>query len=96
VDLGLGRGPLPDDYDRGKVEEVVMALLHLTSFADRGCTRAWKGHAFDVMHALHDRGWILDPRNSAKSVVLTDEGVAAAERLFAKHFGPAAGRPAAR
>jgi hypothetical protein len=32
------------DYDEGKVDEMVLALLYLTSFTEQGFVRAWKGH----------------------------------------------------
>ena len=38
------------------------------------------------MNRLHDKGWILDPKNKAKAVVFTDEGEAKADELFWKHF----------
>lgn len=74
------------DFDQDKVDEVVMGLLTLTMFEDHGIVRAWKGHDWDVMDRLHERGWIRDPKGKAKSVVLTPEGVARAEALFDKHF----------
>jgi len=70
-----------------RIQETVMALLSLTMFEDGPATRAWKGHDFAVLDALHERGWIANPKGKAKSVVLTDEGRAKAEELFAKHFG---------
>ena len=39
------------------------------------------------LNRLHDKGWFLNPRNKAKSVVLTEEGEALAQALFDKHFG---------
>jgi len=30
-------------YNEEKVDEMVLALLYLTSFTERGITRAWKG-----------------------------------------------------
>ena len=73
--------------DWEKVDEVTMALLKLTSFTEHGYTRSWKGHDWDVMNRLHQKGWIHDPVGKAKSVVLTEEGIRQAEALFEKHFG---------
>ena len=42
------------------------------------------------MNRLHEKGLIGDPVSKAKSVVVTAEGVAEAERLFEKLFGPGA------
>ena len=39
------------------------------------------------MNLLHEKGWITDPKNKYKSVVLSDEAVDLAERMFLKHFG---------
>ena len=73
--------------DWEKVDEVTMALLKFTSFTEHGYTRSWKGHDWDVMNRLHQKGWIHDPVGKAKSVVLTEEGIRQAEALFEKHFG---------
>ena len=75
------------DYDEDKVDEVVLALLCLTMFADGGVTRAWKGHDWDALNRLHEKGYISDPKSKAKSVVLTEEGEKMARELFQKHFG---------
>ena len=73
-----------DSYDQDKIDEVVLALMQLTLHDDY---RAWKGFDWDVLDRLHEKGWIADPRNKAKSVVLTEEGLAQSARLFEKHFG---------
>ena len=76
------------DYDRGKVDEMVMAaLLALTMFRDQFEVRAWKGHDWDALDRLHERGYISDPKSKAKSVALTEEGERQALKLFARHFG---------
>ncbi len=72
------------DWD--KVEEMSLALLHLTTFEDRGLVRAWKGHAWEVLNRLHEHGWIDDPVGKAKSVAVTQEGVRRSRELFQKHF----------
>jgi len=72
--------------DRNRIEEVAMALLSLTMFEDHGITRVWKGIDWDVLDALHARGWISDPKSRARSVVVSPEGVSAARELFRKHF----------
>ena len=77
-------------FDTDKVDEVVLALLHLNSFDSRGATRAWKGFDWECLDRLHARGLISDPRSKAKSVVLSDEGERLARELFARHFGGAA------
>lgn len=76
------------DIDEDKIDEAVLALLFLTL---HGSSRAWKGHDWDAMERLYDKGMILDPVGKAKSVVLTEQGLAESERLFNKLF---AKRPA--
>jgi hypothetical protein len=85
-----GRRAMPDDrhlpdldYDREKVDEIVLALLWLTLHDDY---RAWKGHDWDVLARLHQRGYIDDPRNKAKSVLLSEEGKQRSRKLFARYF----------
>ena len=59
------------EYDRDKVDEMVLALLWLTLAADH---RAWKSHDWDALDRLHAKGYISDPKSKAKSVVLSEEG----------------------
>jgi hypothetical protein len=75
------------DYDRDKVDEAVLALLYLTMHGDSYGTRAWKGHNWDALGRLHEKGYIGDPVGKAKSVVMTDAGIAKSEELFQKLFG---------
>lgn len=74
-------------YDERKVEDVVLALLHLNAFKDKYGWRAWKGFDWDALDRLYERGLIGNPKSKAKSVPLTDEGVNLAEELFHRHFG---------
>ena len=71
------------EYDQDKVDEVVLALLQLTRCGDG---RAWKGHDWVTLDRLHEKGYIGDPKNKAKSVVLTEEGERRSRELFEKHF----------
>jgi hypothetical protein len=74
------------EYDTTKVDEVVLALLHLNAHSDHGITRAWKGFDWDAMDRLHAQGLISDPKSKAKSVLLTEEGERKAEELFRRYF----------
>ncbi len=49
--------------------------------------RAWKGHDWDALDRLPQKGFIENPVSKAKSVVLTEEGLRESERRFQKHFG---------
>lgn len=77
--------PNPD-----KIDDAVLALLHLTSFREGrdefSVTRAWKGHDWDALERLYQKGFIADPKNKNKSVVLTGEGVKQSEALFKRLF----------
>jgi hypothetical protein len=74
--------------DTDKIDETVLALLHLT-LHDRA--RAWKGHDWEVLNRLHRKGMIDNPVSNAKSVLLTDQGLAKSERLFRELFERVAG-----
>ena len=75
------------EYDKDKVDEMVLALLYLTMFGeDQYGARAWKSHDWDAMDRLHEKGYISDPKSKAKSVVMTEEGAKRAKELFEKHF----------
>ncbi|HMA36755.1 MAG TPA: DUF6429 family protein [Chloroflexia bacterium] len=76
------------DYDSAKVNEVVLALLYLWSWREYGAQRSWKGLDWDVLDLLHEQGWISDPKSKAKSVLLTEDGVAKAQEFVAKYFQP--------
>jgi hypothetical protein len=71
------------EIDTDRIDEVVLGLFWLTLHDDR---RAWKGHDWDVMNRLYEKGMIHDPVNKAKSVVLTDEGLEKAEEVFRALF----------
>lgn len=75
------------DYDRDKVDDVVLALMVLNFHGDKYETRAWKSFDWDAMDRLYEKGFISDPKSKAKSVAMKDEGLARAEDLFEKLFG---------
>ena len=74
-------------YDKDRVDDLVLALLHLTSFTERGVTRAWKSHSWDALDRLHEKGFISDPKSKSKSVLLSEQGVEKSKELFAKLCG---------
>ncbi|WP_152438375.1 MULTISPECIES: DUF6429 family protein [unclassified Marinobacter] len=71
------------EIDENKIDETVLALLYLTLHDG---ARAWKSFDWDSMNRLHEKGFITDPVNKAKSVVLTEDGLQASERLFKQLF----------
>jgi hypothetical protein len=72
------------ELDTQKIDDAVLALLYLGLHDD---ARAWKGFDWDAMHRLHEHNYISDPRNKAKSVVFTEEGLERAKVLLEKLFG---------
>jgi hypothetical protein len=77
-----------DDIDTDKIDNAVLALLYLTLHDQY---RTWKGHDWDALDRLHEKGFISDPVSKAKSVVFTDEGLRESERLFHAMFGKSPG-----
>ncbi|WP_221029183.1 DUF6429 family protein [Actomonas aquatica] len=78
-------------HDTDKIDEDVLALLFLTAHRERDGYpwRTWKGHDWEVMDRLCEKGFISDPHGKAKSVVFTEEGFAKAQQLFeAKYTKP--------
>jgi len=71
------------DTDTDRIDEAVLALLWL-NLSTTGT--AWKGFDWSAMDRLNERGLISDPARKAKSVHLTDDGMAEAERLFTALF----------
>ncbi|UFS67147.1 DUF6429 family protein [Paracoccus denitrificans] len=71
------------EIDKDKIDDAILALLYLTLDRDG---RAWKGFDWSALNRLHEKGFIGDPVNKAKSVWLTDEGIARSERLFREMF----------
>jgi len=75
------------DIDTNKIDEAVLALLHLTRCDDRLGAAAWKSHDWDALKRLHEKGYIGNPVSKSKSVALTEEGKVKAEELFRKLLG---------
>ncbi len=75
------------DYDADKLDEMVLALLYLTGFEDEYGMQAWKNLPWEALDRLHEKGYISNPKNKAKSVTLSEEGAKLSEELFIRHFG---------
>jgi hypothetical protein len=73
-------------HDERRVQDAVLALMHLNAHADKLGWRAWKTFPWEATDGLYERGLIDDPRSKAKSVALTDEGARLAEQLFTELF----------
>ena len=75
------------DYDRQKIDEAVLGLLYLNLHQSGGASRAWKGFDWEALDRLYERGLIANPRNEAKSVLLTVEGLEACKSACDRLFG---------
>ena len=73
-------------FNENSVDEVVLALMHLTTFREASGYRTWKGHDWEVLNRLHKKGFIGDPKSKSRSVELTGDGHRNSEELFRKHF----------
>ena len=71
------------NWDPEKIDEAALGLLYHTLHDGN---RAWKSLDWDAMERLHQKGWIENPASRAKSVVLTSEGLKAAERSAKTHL----------
>ncbi len=78
--------PIPDNTDKDILAEASLALLWLSVHGNEYEARAWKGLDWDVTNLLFEKGWIFDPKNKAKSVVFTEEGIKLSEEYFKKYF----------
>jgi hypothetical protein len=74
------------EYDKDKIDEMVLALLYLTSFDQEVVIRAWKSHDWDALDRLYEKDYISDPKSKAKSIAFSEEGFKLSEELFKKHF----------
>jgi len=62
------------EYDKDRVDEMVLAFLYLTTFEYGRSPRAWKGTDREALNRLHEKGFIDNPKVRAKSIMLTGEG----------------------
>ena len=69
--------------DTDKVDKAVLALLQLGLHDEN---RSWKTFDWEVMNRLYEAGLISNPVGKAKSVQLTERGMAESQRLFRDLF----------
>jgi hypothetical protein len=74
------------EVDEEKVDDMVLALLYLTTFEDKPRLRAWKGHNWSALDRLHRKEYISDPATKARSVLFTEAGAKRSQQLFEKYF----------
>lgn len=71
------------DIDEDKINDAVLVLLWLTLHDGR---LAWNGFDWETTDRLFKNGFIGDPINKSKSVILTDEGLRRSQELFQSLF----------
>lgn len=71
------------ELDTDRIDDAVLALLWLGLHDG---FRVWKGHDWDAMNRLYEKGFITDPVGKTKSVVLTEEGEQKSKQLFEAMF----------
>ncbi|HEY3288760.1 MAG TPA: DUF6429 family protein [Anaerolineae bacterium] len=76
---------LQQDAERQElIEELTLVLLYLSSWEEKNAgntlRKAWKGYTFSTLNALEERG-LIHQSHRAKSLTLTEEGVALALEL---------------
>lgn len=71
------------ELDTEKLDDAALAILSLTLHEGN---RVWKGLDWAITDRLHARGLIANPVGKAKSLVLTDDGIARAEAVLAAMF----------
>ena len=71
------------ELDTDKLDATALAILSLTLHDGR---RVWKGVDWAITDRLFDKGLIENPSGRAKSLVLTEEGLAEAQAALAELF----------
>ena len=74
------------DYDKDKVDDMVLALMWLVMHEESHEVRAWKGFDWETLDRLYEKGLISNPKSKAKSVALSEKAVKLSGSLFKKHF----------
>lgn len=72
------------DLDTDKIDDAALALWSLTLHDGN---RVWKGIDWEITDRLHEKGLIHDPMGKAKSVTLTEDGLARAREKLNDLFG---------
>ncbi len=69
--------------NQDKIDETSLAILLLTLHDEK---RVWKGMDWGVLDRLHEKGYLSDPKNKSKSVMLSENGLKKAEEIFEELF----------
>lgn len=75
------------EIDTEKLDDAALAILSLTLHDDR---RVWKSLDWAITDRLYEKGLIENPAGKAKSLVLTEAGLAQADAALNDIFGASA------
>ena len=75
------------EYNRDKVDEMVLALFYLTSTQDQHGAKAWGGLDLGALERLQQKGLIDAPQRRSMSIRLTEAGAKRSKELFLQYFG---------
>ena len=71
------------------IKELTLLLIYLTSWQEEEFSmkihRSWKGYPFEILDELQEKGYISGSIR-AKSVFLTEEGIAKAKEFMGKYI----------
>ncbi len=81
-----GGGKEKLEYDKDRVDEVVLALLYLTTFEGELGLKTWKNIDLGVLTRLYEKGFISNPLTGSKSVAISREAADQSRELFRKYF----------
>ena len=76
------------DVDAEKLEQAVLALLHLNTFEHKLGKRAWKALPWSVMDQLHDKGYISDPATKASPCACQTRGLGSRKNCLRSFLPP--------
>ena len=72
--------------DTDKIDDVALAILSLTL---HNGDRVWKGVDWAITDRLFEKGLIEDPKNKAKSLTLTNDGIERARTILERELSKA-------
>lgn len=74
------------EYNQDKVDDMVLALLFLTSSTNEFGTRAWKGLDIKILERLYKKGFVSDPGDKSPTLTLSKDGAERSKRMFEEYF----------
>jgi hypothetical protein len=76
------------EYNKDNVDEMVLALMYLSTFKDLFGLRVWKGLDWGVLDILHEKRYSIILKSRTKSETITEQAV----KIFRKVIQEISGR----